>query len=150
MVTYGDGLADVDLNALLAFHRSHGRLATLTAVRPPPSKAALLSLHGDEVGGVQHCSRTGWINGGFFVFEAGVLDYLGGDGDTLEASALTRLASDGELMAYRHDGFWQCMDTSQERDLLEDLWRSGRAPWTDREPSQAASRNLGPALVVVR
>jgi glucose-1-phosphate cytidylyltransferase len=135
MLTYGDGLSDVDLRALLAFHRSHGRLATLTGVHPPLSRTGLLSLEEDSVLGPRACVAPGWVNGGFFVFEAGIFDYLGGDRDTLEASALVRLARAGELMAYRHDGFWQCMDTLPERELLEALWRSGGAPWAKvRQP----------------
>jgi glucose-1-phosphate cytidylyltransferase len=139
MVTYGDGLADVDLRALLAFHRRHGRIATLTAVHPP-AQSRVLAVAGDCVAGFRTPESTGWVNGGFFVFEPALFDYLGGDYDTLEARALTRLAAEGELMAYRHDGFWQCMDTPQERDLLDGLWRSGDAPWT-QAPKVAAATN---------
>lgn len=129
MATYGDGVADVDLHALLAFHRSHGRIATLTAVHPPERSTRML-LDADEVSGFRHMNRgDGWINGGYFVFEPEIFDYLGGDADPLESVALTRLAREGQLMAYRHDGFWQCMDTVAERDLLEGMWRSGDAPW---------------------
>lgn len=129
MATYGDGVADVDLHALLRFHRSHGRIATLTAVRPPERSTRML-LEGDSVEGFEHSScGDGWINGGYFVFEPAVLDYLGGDDDPLESVALTNLAREGELMAYRHHGFWQCMDTVAERDLLEQMWAAGQAPW---------------------
>jgi glucose-1-phosphate cytidylyltransferase len=128
MVTYGDGLADVDLEALLAFHRGHGRIATLTAVHPPV-QARTLAIEGDNLTGYREPKSTARVNGGFFVFEPAIFDYLGGDGDTLEARALTQLATDGELMAYRHDGFWQCMDTPRERDLLEAMWAGQAAPW---------------------
>jgi glucose-1-phosphate cytidylyltransferase len=128
MATYGDGLADVDLQALLHFHRSHGRIATLTAVHPPevPGRFPLDDPH---EGGTADSQCSTWVNGGFFVFEPRIFDYLEGDGDVLEAEPLSRLARDGELMAFQHGGFWQCMDTAAERDLLEQLWRSGCAPW---------------------
>lgn len=130
MATYGDGLADIDLEALLAFHRSHGRIATLTAVRPP-DRVLRMELDGNRVASLkQQDQGEGWINGGFFVFEPAVFDYLGGDNDPLESVALTRLAADGELMAYHHAGFWQCMDNVAERDLLEQLWAAGSPPWT--------------------
>ena len=129
MVTYGDGLADVDIAELLAFHRSHGRIATLTAVQPP-ERSTRMVLDQDRVAGFQHSDcGDGWINGGFFVFEPELFDYLGDDTDTLEVAALSRLARDGQLMSFRHEGFWQCMDTVMERDLLESLWRGGQAPW---------------------
>jgi glucose-1-phosphate cytidylyltransferase len=129
MVTYGDGLGDVDLTALLAFHRSHGRLATVTAVRPP-ARFGELVLDGAEVRefAEKPQTRTGWINGGFFVFEAGVLDYLDAE-SPLERGPLDRLAGDRQLMAYSHSGFWQPMDTLREKQLLEALWESGEAPW---------------------
>ena len=126
MLTYADGLADIDLEDLLAFHRRHGRLATVTAVRPP-ERQRLLSFEGDAVTGFE--TKSEWISGGFFVFEPGVFDYLSDDDTVLERQPLARLATDGQLMAYRHEGFWQCMDTAADRTVLEDLWRSGRAPW---------------------
>ena len=126
MLTYADGLADIDLEDLLAFHRRHGRLATVTAVRPP-ERQRLLSFEGDAVTGFE--TKGEWISGGFFVLEPGVLDYLSGDDTVLERQPLARLATDGQLMAYRHEGFWQCMDTAADRTVLEGLWRSGRAPW---------------------
>lgn len=130
MCTYGDGLSDVDLTALLAFHRQHGRLATVTAVRPP-ARFGGLAIHGDCVREFSEKPQAegGWINGGFFVFEPGIFDYLPGDDTILERDPLERLASEGQLMAFRHDGFFQPMDTLRERDLLESLWASGRAPW---------------------
>jgi len=130
MVTYGDGVGDVDLRRLLAFHKSHGKLATVTAVRPP-ARFGGLQLDSDQVMTFSEKPQTGegWINGGFFVFEPGVLDYLEGDESILEREPLERLAADGQLMAFRHDGFWQPMDTARERDLLEKMWASGEAPW---------------------
>ena len=130
MVTYGDGVGDVDVRALLAFHRRHGRLATVTAVRPPARFGALV-LDGDAVGKFSEKPQTGegWINGGFFVFEPGVFDYLGGDDTMLEREPLERLASAQQLMAFRHPGFWQPMDTLRDKEFLESLWMSGKAPW---------------------
>lgn len=130
MCTYGDGLSDVDLAALVAFHEAHGRLATVTAVRPP-ARFGGLSLDGDAVREFTEKpqAEAGWINGGFFVFEPGVFDYLGGDDSILEREPLERLARDGQLMAFRHPGFFQPMDTLRERNLLESLWSGGQAPW---------------------
>lgn len=133
MLTYGDGLSNVDLDALLAFHRSHGRLATVTAVRPPARFGGLV-LEGRQV--VDFTEKPvvgeGWINGGFFVFEPGVFDYIQGDATHLEQEPLHNLALDGELQAYRHDDFWQCMDTLRELRILQGLWESGKAPWAAR------------------
>jgi glucose-1-phosphate cytidylyltransferase len=128
--TYGDGLADADLGALVAFHEQHGRLATVTAVRPP-ARFGGLSIEGDAVREFTEKPQAegGWINGGFFVFEPGVFDYLGGDDSILEREPLENLARDGQLMAFRHPGFFQPMDTLRERDLLESLWAKGSAPW---------------------
>ena len=133
MLTWCDGLADVDLAALLAFHRSHGRLATVTAVQPP-GRFGHLTLHGDAVTGFEEKpERSGhWINGAFFVLEPGIFDLIEGDSTMWEEEPMRRLATDGQLMAYRHDGFWQCMDTAKERDLLEKLWATGKAPWNLR------------------
>jgi glucose-1-phosphate cytidylyltransferase len=130
MMTYGDGVADIDLKALVAFHRSHGKLATITAVRPPARFGALV-LESDRVAAFAEKPQTGegWINGGFFVLEPEVLDLIGGDDTLWELDPLNTLAARGELMAYRHTGFWQPMDTLREKRLLEDLWQSGRAPW---------------------
>jgi len=128
--TYGDGVANVDVGRLLEFHRSHGRLATVTAVHPP-SRFGALSIDGDTVRSFDEKPQTGegWINGGFFVFEPEVLDYIDGDGMPLEHIPLQRLAADDQLRAFRHDGFWQPMDTLRERQLLETLWAGGSAPW---------------------
>jgi len=131
MVTYGDGLGDVDIKSLVAFHRAHGKLATVTSVRPQSRFGAMRLSDGAvrEFSEKPHVGE-GWINGGFFVFEPGVLDYLGGDEVVLEREPLERLAADGELMAFEHEGFWQPMDTLREKQILEDLWQSGGAPWT--------------------
>lgn len=130
MLTWGDGVADIDLAELLRFHRAHGKLATLTAVRPP-ARFGHLDLDGDRVGEFSEKPQTaeGWINGAFFVLEPGVFDYIDGDTTSFERGPLAALARDGQLMAYRHTSFWQCMDTVRDRKLLEELWASGRAPW---------------------
>ncbi|MEQ1857946.1 MAG: glucose-1-phosphate cytidylyltransferase [Longimicrobiales bacterium] len=130
MVTYGDGVGNVDIRKLVAFHESHGRLATVTAVRPP-ARFGGLDLQGDAVSEFSEKPQTheGWINGGFFVFEPAVLDYLDDDSTILERKPLEALAKDGELMAYRHDGFWQPMDTIRDKTLLDTLWDQGSPPW---------------------
>lgn len=133
MLTWGDGVSDVDLHALLDFHRQHGRLATVTAVHPPPRFGQVI-LENDLVH--EYTDRplqTAWINGAFFVLEPGVFDYIEGDATQWEKDPLERLAKDGQLMAYRHEGFWQCMDTVREKVLLEELWQSGNAPWATWE-----------------
>jgi glucose-1-phosphate cytidylyltransferase len=130
MLTWCDAVANVDLDALLKFHRSHGRLATLTAVHPPP-RFGHLNLEGDRVTQFKEKPRTAleWINGAFFVLEPGVFDYIEGDNTQWEKQPLEKLAREGQLMAYRHNGFWQCMDTIHEKLLLEKLWQNSRAPW---------------------
>jgi len=130
MATYGDGVCDVNLQALLEFHKSQGKLATITAVRPP-SRFGGLVFDGNLVQDFIEKPQIGegWINGGFMVLEPQVLDYLDGDDSTLERDGLERLAADRQLAAYRHEGFWQCMDTLREKRLLETLWQSGNAPW---------------------
>jgi glucose-1-phosphate cytidylyltransferase len=131
MMTYGDGVADVDVRALLRFHDAHGKLATVTTVRPPARFGGIV-LDGDHrVSQFTEKPQTGegWINGGFFVLNRQVMRYIDGDDAVWERGPMERLASDGELMAYRHDGFWQPMDTLRERKLLEELWASGAAPW---------------------
>jgi glucose-1-phosphate cytidylyltransferase len=130
MVTYGDGLADVDLAALLRFHRESGRIATITAVRPP-ARFGTLVMDGDAITRFREKEPAGeeWINGGFMVFEPAVFDYLDGDETSLEAHALERLAADGQLVGYRHEGFWQCMDTLNDKRVLERLWEQGDRPW---------------------
>jgi glucose-1-phosphate cytidylyltransferase len=131
LVTYGDGLADVDLGALVRFHRSHGKAATVTAVRPPARFGALTV---DAEQRVQRFSEKpqageGWINGGFFVFEPWVFDLFTDDQTILERGPLETLARNGELMAYPHNGFWQPMDTLRDRQHLEELWAAGNPPW---------------------
>lgn len=133
MLTYGDGVADIDIQGLVAFHRRHGRLATVTAVRPP-ARFGGLRFHGEQVAQFEEKPQIGegWINGGFFVLEPGVLDYIEGDEAIFERGPLERLAAEGQLMAYRHEGFWQGMDTLRDLRLLENLWESGNAPWSRR------------------
>lgn len=130
MVTYADGLADVDVNALLKFHRGHGKLATVTTV-PPPSRFGNLEIDNGKVISFNEKpeENDGLINGGFFVFEPAIFDYILGDETSLEREPLERLAKDDELMAYEHKGFWQMMDTVLEKQLLEKLWKSGNPPW---------------------
>jgi glucose-1-phosphate cytidylyltransferase len=130
MLTWGDGVSDIDLRRLLEFHRAHGKLATLTAVRPP-ARFGHIELDGDVVAEFSEKpqAREGWINGAFFALEPQVLDYIDGDETEWEKEPLERLAADGQLMAYRHEGFWQCMDTLRDRKLLEQLWDTGDAPW---------------------
>lgn len=130
MLTWGDGVSTVDLKKLLAFHKSHGKLATVTAVRPT-ARFGHLVFEGDHVKEFNEKPQTaeGWINGAFFVLEPQVLDYIEGDATQFEHKPMENLARDGQLMAYKHDGFWQCMDTLRDKKLLEDLWQAGRAPW---------------------
>jgi glucose-1-phosphate cytidylyltransferase len=130
MVTYGDGVSNVDIHALVAFHRAHGRLATVTAVRPP-ARFGGLNLNGDAVAEFSEKPQTGegWINGGFFVFESDIFDFLSDDQTILEREPLEKLASSDQLMAYRHTSFWQPMDTLRDKYLLEELWSTGKAPW---------------------
>jgi len=132
MVTYGDGVTDLDLQALLQFHRSQGRVVTITAVRPP-SRFGGVVFDGDRNRVSRFTEKPqigeGWINGGYMVCEPRLLAYLTGDEANLEAHALERLASEKELSAYRHDGFWQCMDTLRDVRILEKLWQSSQASW---------------------
>jgi glucose-1-phosphate cytidylyltransferase len=130
MATYGDGVSDIDLHDLLRFHQSHGRLATVAAVRPP-ARFGGLTFNGDLVAEFTEKPQIGegWINGGFLVFESAVFNYLEGDHSSLEVDGLERLAADRQLAAYRHDRFWQCMDTLRDVRLLENLWRSGNPSW---------------------
>lgn len=130
MMTFGDGVANIDIRDLVWFHKSHGKLATLTAVRPP-ARFGHVELEGERVSvfSEKPQSGEGWINGGFFVLEPAVLDYIDGDDVYFQSEPLERLAADGQLMAYRHDSFWQCMDTLRDKVYLQNLWESGRAPW---------------------
>ncbi|HUF46337.1 MAG TPA: glucose-1-phosphate cytidylyltransferase [Vicinamibacterales bacterium] len=144
LMTYGDGVAELDINELVAFHRRHGKLATLLAV-PPPARFGALSLSRDEVARFEEkpVIGDGWINGGFFVLEPGVLDYVDGDDQPFEREPLERLAKDGQLMAFRHEKFWHCMDTMRDLQHLNALWDSGDAPWTLTWRRQALTRSDG-------
>lgn len=143
MMTYGDGVADVNINELVAFHRAHGKFATVTTVRPPARFGGVV-FEGDQV--VEFTEKPqaegGWINGGFFVLEPQVLNYIEDDASIWEREPLEQLALDGQLMAFRHDGFWQMMDTLRDKKILEDLWSTGDAPWhprsRTRHPREAA------------
>ncbi len=130
LVTYGDGVSNVDIKALVAYHRAQKKLATVTAVRPP-ARFGGLTIEGSLVREFSEKPQSGegWINGGFFVFEPQVLDYLGDDTTSLEREPMERLAAEGQLAAFQHEGFWQPMDTLRDRRVLEGLWESGKAPW---------------------
>jgi len=128
-LTYGDGVADINISALLAFHAEQGRYATVTAVRPP-ARFGALKIDNQRVSAFQEkpAEESGWINGGFFVFAPSALEYIDGD-EPLEGTPLERLADDNQLMAFQHDGFWQPMDTLRDKQYLEALWATGEAPW---------------------
>jgi glucose-1-phosphate cytidylyltransferase len=130
LLTYGDGVADIDIRRLIDFHRAKGLIATVTAVRPPARFGGLV-FDGDRVARFSEKPQAGegWINGGFLVCEPAILDYLSSDASVLETEALERLAEQGQLAAYKHEGFWQCMDTLRDKRQLEALWKSGHAPW---------------------
>ncbi|MGF1454441.1 MAG: glucose-1-phosphate cytidylyltransferase [Alphaproteobacteria bacterium] len=134
MVTWGDGVADIDIQHLLDFHRAHGKLATMTAVRPP-ARFGHIRFDGDRITEFSEKPQTaeGWINGAFFVFEPGVYDYIDTDATQFEKEPLERLAADGQLMAYRLESFWQCMDTIRDKKRLEELWEKGNPPWMGGE-----------------
>jgi glucose-1-phosphate cytidylyltransferase len=130
MMTYGDGVSDINLHDLLSFHKGHGRLATITAVRPP-ARFGGLQFQGDIVVDFTEKPQAGegWINGGFLVFQPEIFRYLESDNTSLESDVLEQLAADNQLAAYRHEGFWQCMDTLRDKRLLEGLWQSEHVPW---------------------
>jgi len=130
MLTYGDGVCNVDLNRLVEFHRKNGKLVTVTAVRPPARFGSLEFTDGDMITEFVEKPLTGegWINGGFFVVEKEALEYIKGD-LPWESEPLRNIAADGQLVAFRHDDFWQCMDTYRELKILENYWKSGEAPW---------------------
>lgn len=130
MLTYGDGVANVDLSKLLEFHQSHGKLVTITAVRPS-ARFGEITFDGDQVLEFAEKPQThrGWINGGFLVVEPEIVDYIDGDDSIFERSPLETLANQGQLMAYKHEGFWQCMDTLRDKKLLEELWQNKQASW---------------------
>lgn len=128
--TYGDGVANVDITALVKFHQRHGKLATVTAVQPPGRYGALKMRKNTVQGFVEKpMGDGGWINGGFFVLSPDCLNYIGGDQSSWECEPLEKLSADGQLMAFEHAGFWQPMDTLREKNQLEELWQSGKAPW---------------------
>ncbi|MFZ3207702.1 MAG: glucose-1-phosphate cytidylyltransferase [Geobacteraceae bacterium] len=131
MLTYGDGVSDVNIKELLAYHKRHGKLATVTSTQPGGRFGALDLAAGNQVLGFQEKPKGdgAWINAGFFVFEPQVFDYIADDGTVLEKEPLENLADAEELLAYRHDGFWQPMDTLRDKNLLEEMWKSGDAPW---------------------
>jgi glucose-1-phosphate cytidylyltransferase len=130
MLTWGDGVSDVNIPELIDFHRSHGKLATLTAVRPP-ARYGYMKFDQDLV--IEFTEKPqigeGWINGAYFVLEPGIFDFIDGDETVWEKEPLERLARDGQLMAYRHGSFWQCMDTLREKHILESYWQSENTPW---------------------
>ena len=131
MLTYGDGVSDIDIDALLKFHKSHGKMVTVTAVHPS-ARFGELEMTKQLVNSFQEKPQTGqgWVNGGYFIIEPEFFDLIdGGDQTILEREPLEQVAKNGELMAFLHDGFWQCMDTKRDRDLLEELWKSNSAPW---------------------
>ncbi len=131
LLTYGDGVCDVDIRRVVSFHERHGRLATMTAVQPGGRFGTLEIKEDDTVGRFAEKRREdgGWINGGYMVLEPQVIDYIDGDQTTFEREPLERLSAEGQLAAYRHDGFWQCMDTMKDKMYLEELVRTGQAPW---------------------
>ena len=133
MLTYGDGVSDLDLKGLVAFHRQHGKLATVTGVHPP-ARFGEMNVVGERVERFDEKPqlKQGWINGGFMVFERAVVDRIAGDETVLERDVLEPLAEEGQLMVWKHEGFWQCMDTMRDVRTLTALWESGRAPWRGR------------------
>jgi len=133
LLTYGDGLSNINLNKLLSFHKSHKKLATISAVRPA-ARFGELDIQGSVVASFKEKPqvRTGWINGGFFVMEPKFLKYLSDDTTILEEDPLEDVSKDGELMAYKHEGFWQCMDTKRDKDLLEEFSKQKVPPWNNR------------------
>jgi glucose-1-phosphate cytidylyltransferase len=143
MLTYGDGVTDLDITALVEFHNSHGKLATVTTVRSP-ARFGRIGFTGDQVTDFyeKRANSEGWINGGYFVLEYKALDYIDGDDTVWERDPVENLARDGDLMGYRHNGFWSCMDTLKEKNFLEELWASGKAPWQTRPPAFRATKEL--------
>ena len=143
MLTYGDGVTDLDITALVRFHNSHGKLATVTTVRSP-ARFGRIGFTGDQVTDFyeKRENSEGWINGGYFVLEYKALDYIDGDHTVWERDPVENLARDGHLMGYRHNGFWSCMDTLKEKHFLEDLWASGDAPWQTCVPERVNRKEL--------
>ena len=131
MLTYGDGVADIDISKLVEFHKTHGKIATLTAVRPPARFGSIIM---EENGNILEFKEKpqlgeGWINGGYFVFNYEIFNYLEDESTILERDPLENLAKDNQLVSYRHNGFWHCMDTIRDRDNLNEIWSTGKAPW---------------------
>jgi glucose-1-phosphate cytidylyltransferase len=131
LLTYGDGVSNVNIERLVEFHRSHGKIATVTAVRPPARFGELIFNGDDSVSNFAEKPQTGegWINGGFFVLEPEVIDYIPGDDTSFESIPMERLTREEQLIAYRHNDFWQCMDTLRDVQHLENMWNSGNIPW---------------------
>lgn len=146
MVTYGDGLADVDVSKVIEYHLSHGRMATVTAVRPPPRFGEVVADKGKVLNfSEKPQASAGWINGGFFVFERRFLDYLDGPETVLEGVPLERASADGQLMTYQHAGYWHCMDTPRDLDQLRTQWNDGQAKWkiwSDQGPAEISVARL--------
>ena len=132
LLTYGDGVSNINIDDLISFHRSHGKMVTVSAVHPA-ARFGELNLEGDKVTTFKEKPQTtrGWVNGGYFVIEPDFFDYIDGDSTILEKDPLEKVSELGELMAYRHHGFWQPMDTKRDRDSLEEMWLSGSPPWLD-------------------
>lgn len=145
-LAWGDGVSNVDLAKMLAFHRAHGKIATAMIVRPP-ARFGHVTLDGDRISAFEEKLQAaeGWINGGVFVLEPQVFDYIEGDETAFERAPMENLARDGQLMAFRHEGFWQCMDTLRDKRTLEEIWRSGEAPWETWKDDRCAS--WSPAIV---
>ena len=147
MLTYGDGLSDVDVRALLEFHRSHGRIATMTVVRPPGRFGNVCFKDGRVEQFIEKPdSGEQWINGGFFVFSPRVFDYLGDGSEMLETTPLNNLVKDGQLMAFQHHGFWQCMDTLREKEFLNEIAAKGNPPWLkapEKKPRSETRKLVG-------
>ena len=139
-LTWGDGVSDIDLHALLAFHKAHGKLATMTVVHPPArfGHVELKDNHITEFNEKPQAAE-GWINGGFFILEPSVFDYIEGPDTAFEQGPLEQLARDGQLMAFKHDGFWQCMDTLRDKRLLNKIWDTGDAPWATWKADESGS-----------
>jgi glucose-1-phosphate cytidylyltransferase len=131
MLTYGDGVSNVNIHDLVDFHKKHGKIATLTAIQPGGRFGVLDIEDENAISRFKEKSKDdgGWINGGFMVLEPEIMDYIDGDTTVFEKDPLERVATEGQLMAYRHNGFWQCMDTMRDKELLERLWKEGDAPW---------------------
>ena len=135
MVTYGDGLADIDITKLIEFHKSHKKIATITAAVRPIARFGVLNIEGNRVTSFKEKKQIdqGWINGGFFVFNRKIFDYIKDSKTILEKEPLEKLVSENELIAYKHKGFWQCMDNKRDKDYLQELLDSGKAPWISQK-----------------